>query len=71
MSQFTLCADLKEGRRPDFSQAMKANAALESFNLFVEMLKSSGLEVFCGQFGAYMKVSLVNDGPFTLVWSSN
>lgn len=70
VSQFTLCADLKEGRRPDFTKSMKAQQASLFYEKFTRALQKEGLEVACGVFGAYMKVSSINDGPFTLVWSS-
>lgn len=70
VSQFTLCADLKQGRRPDFTRAMRSERALESFKTLLNLLEREGLKVLSGEFGAYMKVSLINDGPFTLQWSS-
>lgn len=70
VSQFTLSANLKEGRRPDFTGSMKAQPAREMFESFVLKLKQAGINVSCGEFGAYMQVHAVGDGPFTLLWSS-
>jgi D-aminoacyl-tRNA deacylase len=66
VSQFTLYADTTRGRRPGFSAAAppeQANALVEHF---VEALRGRGFRVQTGRFGAHMKVSLVNDGPFTI-----
>ena len=65
--QFTLYALTNRGRRPDFTQALGPNIASELFDQFTEMLDELlGVPVARGKFGADMKVSLVNDGPFTI-----
>ena len=67
ISQFTLHASTKKGNRPSYIQAAKPEQAISLYNYFVEELKSkSNLKVETGQFGADMKVSLVNDGPVTI-----
>jgi D-tyrosyl-tRNA(Tyr) deacylase len=71
VSQFTLYADTSRGRRPGFSNAAApevANTLVESFG---EALRGRGLTVETGRFGAHMQVSLVNDGPFTIVLDSD
>ncbi|MDE6785354.1 MAG: D-aminoacyl-tRNA deacylase, partial [Ruminococcus sp.] len=65
--QFTLYADCRHGNRPNFIQAGKPNKAEQLFNYFTEYCRSKGKHVETGIFGADMKVSLTNDGPFTLV----
>lgn len=67
VSQFTLCADCSHGFRPSFSGAMRPEAANKLFELFVEEIKNQGINVSTGEFGAHMIVSLVNDGPFTII----
>jgi D-tyrosyl-tRNA(Tyr) deacylase len=67
VSQFTLSADLKKGRRPSFSTAMEPGGARKLFDYFVGKLSESGLIVRTGVFGAKMKVRLINDGPVTFV----
>jgi D-tyrosyl-tRNA(Tyr) deacylase len=70
VSQFTLYADLRRGRRPGFTDAALPEAAVPLIDRFVERLRSTGLRVETGRFGAEMEVDLVNDGPFTLVLDS-
>jgi len=67
VSQFTLSANLSKGRRPSFNTAMEPEAAERLFDYFVGKLKAEGLKVGTGQFGAKMKVRLLNDGPVTFV----
>ena len=67
ISQFTLYADCRKGRRPDFNQAAKGNIAKPLYEEFVEKLKASGLHVATGEFGALMKVTLSNEGPVTII----
>ena len=67
VSQFTLSADISKGRRPSFSSAMVPHEAETLFNFFVKELKNSELVVKTGEFGAKMKVRLLNDGPVTFV----
>ncbi|MGD1935953.1 MAG: D-aminoacyl-tRNA deacylase [Cyanophyceae cyanobacterium] len=66
VSQFTLYGDCRKGRRPDFTGAGKPAIAQQRYNQFVEKLRTNGLTVETGQFGAMMQVSLENDGPVTL-----
>ena len=63
--QFTLAADTKSGTRAGFSTAASPEEGLRLFDLFVAMSKKKNPETKTGQFGADMKVSLVNDGPVT------
>ena len=67
VSQFTLLADLRRGRRPGFSMAAPPDVAEPIVERFVERLREGGRSVATGRFGAEMEVELVNDGPFTLV----
>ncbi len=68
ISNFTLCADTKKGNRPSFIEAMAPERADELYNLFCEELKNVGIKrVEKGIFGADMKVSLLNDGPVTII----
>lgn len=71
VSQFTLHASTKKGNRPSYILAARPEKALPLFNTFVEMLKKdSGSPVATGEFGAHMEVSLVNDGPVTIIIDS-
>jgi D-tyrosyl-tRNA(Tyr) deacylase len=67
VSQFTLSADLSRGRRPSFKSAMEPRRAELLFDHFVGKLAESGLTVKTGEFGAKMKVRLLNDGPVTFI----
>jgi len=70
VSQFTLYADVRRGRRPGFTTAALPEVAEPLVRRLVERLRSAGLRVETGRFGAGMAVELVNDGPFTLVLDS-
>ena len=71
ISQFTLCADVKKGNRPSFTDALEPQKAEELYNFFCERLKAEGVNrVEKGIFGADMKVSLVNDGPVTIIFDT-
>ena len=70
ISQFTLIADYKKGNRPSFIKAAKPEHAVPLFEYFKEEISKSGLKTESGIFGADMKVSLLNDGPVTIVMDS-
>ncbi|MCE7925604.1 MAG: D-tyrosyl-tRNA(Tyr) deacylase [Haliscomenobacteraceae bacterium CHB4] len=71
VSQFTLHASTKKGNRPSFIRAARAETAVPMYEKFVEMLRQeSGRTVLTGEFGADMKVSLLNDGPVTILMDS-
>jgi len=70
ISQFTLISDYKKGNRPSYIKAAKPDKAIPLFEYFKNEMKKSGLKTESGIFGADMKVSLINDGPVTLVFDS-
>ncbi len=70
VSQFTLYADVRRGRRPGFTGAALPDMAAPLVDRFVARLRELGHDVETGRFGAMMDVELVNDGPFTLVLDS-
>jgi len=72
VSQFTLFADTKKGNRPSYIQSARPEQAIPLYNSFLKLLeKESGTQVVSGVFGADMKVSLVNDGPVTIIIDTN
>lgn len=70
ISQFTLYGDCRKGRRPSFSKAARGEHAEALYEYLARKVQDSGLAVKTGRFGADMKVSLVNDGPVTLIVDS-
>jgi len=70
VSQFTLLADTRKGRRPSFIAAAPPEKAEELFACFVEQAKAAGLKVATGRFQAYMQVEIHNDGPVTIMLDS-
>ena len=70
VSQFTLYANCKRGRRPDFISAAKPELAQELYKKFVQRFKETGLKVGEGEFGAMMDIDLVNSGPVTIMLDS-
>jgi D-tyrosyl-tRNA(Tyr) deacylase len=70
VSQFTLAADCRKGRRPDFVDAAPPEVAKPLYESVVLALREQGISVATGQFQAMMQVSLVNDGPVTLLLDS-
>jgi D-tyrosyl-tRNA(Tyr) deacylase len=71
VSQFTLYADLSRGRRPGFTRAAPPAVAEPLVERFAELLRQRGFTVATGRFGAHMAVELVNDGPVTIVLSTD
>ncbi|MCV0403430.1 MAG: D-tyrosyl-tRNA(Tyr) deacylase [Chloroflexi bacterium] len=71
VSQFTLYADVRRGRRPGFTPAASPDVAAPLVEHFIGRIRSAGIAVETGRFGAEMAVELVNDGPFTLVLDSD
>lgn len=70
VSQFTLLGDCRKGRRPSFTEAAGPDKANELYEYFVAQVRKTGLTVATGRFRAMMEVSLINDGPVTLILES-
>ncbi len=71
ISQFTLHAKTKKGNRPSYQQAAKPEVSVPLYKQFIEQLgKDLGKDIKTGEFGAYMKVALENDGPVTIIIDS-
>ena len=71
ISQFTLYADCRKGRRPAFTAAAAPDQAKTLYETFVERCRDTGVPVACGIFAADMQVSLINDGPVTILLDSS
>ena len=67
ISQFTLYSNVKDGNRPSFEESMKYESAKELYNDFIYKLKNTNIKFKIGEFGSEMKVSLINDGPVTII----
>ncbi len=70
ISQFTLCGDIKKGRRPSFINAAVPEDGNRLYEYFMSEMKKSGVPIESGEFGAMMDVELVNNGPVTFVLNS-
>ncbi|MHB8859253.1 MAG: D-aminoacyl-tRNA deacylase [Thermoleophilia bacterium] len=70
VSQFTLLGDTRKGNRPGFGRAAEPALAERLYREVVDELRSTGIEVQTGEFGAMMEVELVNDGPVTIILES-
>ena len=67
VSQFTLLGDCRKGRRPSFAHAAEPQTARALYRTFVERVRTLGIDVATGRFGAMMQVAIENDGPVTLL----
>ncbi len=71
VSQFTLLADCRKGRRPSFIEAAEPVIAIDLYEKFVNMVRAKGIGVQTGRFRAMMEVALINDGPVTVIIESS
>ncbi len=67
VSQFTLAGDCTRGNRPGFENAAKPDEAIPLYEYFIKLVEAEGVKVGTGEFGADMKVALINDGPVTFM----
>ena len=67
VSQFTLYANCKKGRRPEFLSAARPEVAMPLYEKFVQLCRDKGFHTETGEFGAYMQVDSLNDGPLTII----
>lgn len=70
VSQFTLCADTRKGKRPSYNSAASPQMGEKYYNLFVDTLREKGIKVETGVFGGKMSVTYTNDGPVTILLDS-
>ena len=70
VSQFTLVANIKKGRRPSFTESANPQAAENFYNIFLDQLKDSNLKIQSGKFGSMMDIHLINNGPATFILDS-
>ena len=70
ISQFTLCGDMKKGRRPSFIKAATPDDGNKLYEYFMSEMKKDGVPIESGEFGAMMDVALVNNGPVTFILNS-
>ena len=71
VSQFTLYGDCRKGKRPSFSSSMEPKDAEKMYEDFIKMIESNGIKTAHGEFGADMQVSILNDGPVTILLDSS
>jgi D-aminoacyl-tRNA deacylase len=71
ISQFTLYADCRKGRRPSFIMAARPDVSLPLYKKYIDCLRQTGLSVREGEFGAHMEVKIFNDGPVTILLDSD
>jgi D-tyrosyl-tRNA(Tyr) deacylase len=67
VSNFTLTANCRKGRRPDFTDAAAPEEANRLYEYFISLCRGKGITVYCGVFGAHMEIISVNDGPVTII----
>ena len=70
VSQFTLCGDIRKGRRPSFINAENPDRGLEFYKYMVNKFRDKGIETVTGEFGAMMDIDLINQGPATFIIDS-